>query len=312
MGERPSSGRRVLIPGGFGFIGSHLLQACLDRGDDVTVISLQRTAPSYPIRGRYDHRQLDLRDGVSVRTSFKGERYHEIFNLSGYISHAPLASDGRAVYEQHLTGLLNILDAIDVVSLKGFVQVGSSDEYGAAPAPQSETMRESPIAPYSAAKVAATHFVEMLARTTHFPGTVLRFFLVYGPGQDNQRFLPQIIRGCLNNMEFPASEGRQLRDFTYIADVVEAMLLAAQKPLAHGKVLNIASGQPLSIRQVVESVVRQCGSGKPQYGKIAYREGENMALFADVQRAVEVLGWKAKTPFSEGLAKTIDFYREQR
>ena len=126
-------------------------------------------------------------------------------------------------------------------------------------------MRESPISPYSAAKVSATHLIQMLSNTEGFPGVVLRFFLVYGPGQNAQRFIPQIINGCLDDKTFPTSAGEQLRDFCYIDDVVEAMLLAAQSQAAQGHVINIASGQPTCIRDVIETIQAKVGRGQPLF-----------------------------------------------
>ena len=118
--------------------------------------------------------------------------------------------------------LTNLIEALGQSPLRGFVQVGSSDEYGNVPAPQREDMREAPFSPYSAAKAGASHFVQALARTEGFPGSVVRFFLVYGPGQDQRRFLPQIIRGALADAAFPTSLGGQLRDFLYIDDASQA------------------------------------------------------------------------------------------
>ena len=126
--------------------------------------------------------------------------------------------------DAHFRGLQNILEVLPRSRLKRFVQIGSSDEYGDAAAPQHEKLREAPISPYSLAKVACTHFLQMLHRTENFPGVTLRLFLTYGPGQDSKRFLPQIIRGCLDDRAFPASEGEQIRDFCNVHDTVLADL----------------------------------------------------------------------------------------
>ena len=170
-------------------------------------------------------------------------------------------------------------------------------------------MREMPISPYSFAKTAGTHFIQTIARTENFPGVVLRLFLVYGPGQDKKRFLPQVIEACLKNESFETSVGKQLRDFCYVEDVVEAMLKAATIANAKGRVVNVGSGLPISIREMIEKVIRVTGGGKPLWGAFPLRKSENMALYPDTKIAKELLEWISRTDLDEGLEKTVAFYR---
>jgi nucleoside-diphosphate-sugar epimerase len=149
----------------------------------------------------------------------------------------------------------------------------------------------------------------MLHRAEGFPATTLRLFLTYGPGQDLRRFLPQIILGCLRDADFPVSAGEQLRDFCHVRDVVRAIFAALTEAAAAGEVINIASGQPVSIRRVIETVARLTGRGRPRFGEIAYRRGENMELYADISRAAAVLNWRPTLALEPGLRDTIDGYR---
>ena len=293
-------GRRVLVAGGGGFIGKALGARLAALGAQVTVLGL------HPGPNRLG---LDLRDRDALARGLAGQRFDYAFNLGGYINHAPMAKGGLDVLDTHLGGAVNLLHALADSPLLGFVQVGSSDEYGACPAPQREDMREAPFSPYSASKTAVTHLVQALARTEGFPGSVVRYFLVYGPGQDDKRFLPQIIAGALSGKEFATSLGGQLRDFCYIDDAVTGALLAACKPEAKGEVFNIGSGLPVSIRQMIDTVVQLVGAGKPQFGAHPYRPGENMALYADVSKAERLLGFRAEIGLEEGLRRTIAHYR---
>ena len=134
-----------------------------------------------------------------------------------------------------------------------------------------------PISPYSIAKTSATHFLQMLYRTERFPVVILRLFLVYGPGQDSSRFLPQIIKGCLSGKEFETSSGEQLRDFCYIDDITDGILKSMKSDNLNGEIINLASGDPIS-RTVIEKVKTYIEKGDPKFGKIAYRAGENMSL----------------------------------
>lgn len=297
----------VLVVGGGGFIGRALVSKLRSLGADV--VSLVRTKRNQSeCRSKVTTVVADIRDQKSLRSALNGKSFDYVFNLGGYIDHSPYNSGGRGVVDTHYVGILNLLDEVYVPSLRGFVQIGSSDEYGNAPAPQNERSREAPIAPYSAAKVGATHLVQSLARTERFPGVVIRLFLVYGPGQDDERFLPQIIKACLRNEEFKTSAGKQLRDFCYVNDVVDALVRSALCQSAWGEVINVASGVPTTIRDVIEKVIGLVGGGKPLWGAYPYRKGENMALYADISLAEGLLKWRPETTLDDGLKETVNYY----
>jgi nucleoside-diphosphate-sugar epimerase len=300
---------RILIAGGTGFMGSHLTRRCLQDTAHVFCISFTGKSDKAAGEKKASIMKGDLVDKDQLRSLLAGQSFDYVFNLSGYIDHAHFLRGGRKALEAHFTGLMNLVEYLDTAKLKGFVQVGSSDEYGSLPAPQKETMRECPISPYSIAKTAATHFVQTLAATEGFPGVVLRPFLVYGTGQDMKRLLPQIITACLKDQEFKTSEGKQLRDFCYVADVAEAMIQAALTPAAKGHVINIGSGIPVAIKDVVLKVVQMSGGGKPLWGTVLYRPGENMALYPDITLAKNLLDWSPQINFDEGLKRTIAYCR---
>ena len=302
-------GARVLITGGTGFIGRHLAVRCARLGAAVTVLS-RRPDPVGCPKGVTVVR-ADLRRSVSVAEALKDRVFDFVFNLGGYVDHTPYFAGGRDVVEQHLTGLMNLVDVLDRSTLRGFVQVGSSDEYGDQPAPQSGFSGSPPMSPYAFAKRAGSELVMALASREGFPGTAVRLFLVYGPRQATDRLLPQVIQACLRDETFPVSPGEQTRDFCFVEDVVEGLVMAAVAPQAYGRCMNIASGEPTRIRDVVESVVRLVGGGRPEFGARPYRQGESMALFADVSPTAELLGWYPRTPLEEGLARTVAAYREQ-
>ena len=108
----------------------------------------------------------------------------------------------------------------------------------------------------------------MLHKTEAFPVVILRLFLAYGPNQNEQRFLPQIIISCLNEKRFPTSSGEQLRDFCYVEDVVRAIYLVFENDFVNGEILNIASGKPVSIRKIIQTVRDIIGKGEPCFGDV--------------------------------------------
>ncbi|MBF0245361.1 MAG: NAD-dependent epimerase/dehydratase family protein [Planctomycetes bacterium] len=305
--------KTILITGGTGFIGSHLVARSLSKGYRVTVLDLQPHTFAFPIDNAEQVEMLaaDIAVSESVHQALKGRSFHYVVNGAGYIDHTLFRDGGRRLIRQHFEGAMNLVEALDRDSLEGFVQIGSSDEYGDEPAPQTETMREAPISPYSMGKAAATQLLQMLHRTEGFPAVTTRFFLVYGPGQNAQRFLPQIIQGCLHNTAFPTSYGGQLRDFCYVADIVDGVFLALETSKAHGEIVNLASGRGIAIREMIETVCRLIGKGRPEFGALPYRSGENMRLYADIEKAGRLLGWKPVTSLEAGLEQTIHFYQHR-
>jgi len=301
---------RLLVIGGTGFIGHHVVRRGCERGWEVVSLGLNQPAGARIQPGaRYVVADLARAESPESLFALDERCFDYVVNLGGYIDHTLFGSGGRRVMRGHFDALLNLLEYLDRSTLLRFVQVGSSDEYGPGPAPQREDQREQPISPYSLAKVAATHFLQMLHRSEKFPAVTLRLFLTYGPGQEERRFLPQIIRGCLEDREFPVSAGEQLRDFCFVEDTVSAIFRCLECDDANGRVLNIGSGEPHTIREMIERTVSLVGAGRPQFGQIPYRPGENMALYADTTAAREVLGWTPRVSLDEGIAATIDRMR---
>ena len=298
--------RRIVLIGGSGFIGHHLLRAASQRDWEITSVSLNSpTEIRFVDAVEYLH--FDLNDRALVN-KYLNEDFDYVVNLGGYIDHKLFMEGGRALIDAHFSALQNLLEVLPRHRLKRFVQIGSSDEYGNAPAPQHENQREQAISPYSLAKTASTHFLQMLHRTENFPAVTLRLFLTYGPGQDTRRFLPLIIRGCLDDVTFPTTEGKQIRDFCYVDDTVRAILQTLVVPEAVGNIINIASGKPVSIREMIEKVRLISGSGNPLYGKVNYRPGENMSLYANISKAKRILNWEPIINIDKGLKKSIDWF----
>ena len=293
-----------------GFIGRAIISAAISKGMQVTGLSLHWPS-SQRIVGLFEHLTADISKPSSIARAIGNRKFDYVINCSGYIDHRHISQGGEELFDTHFIGLLNLIKCVQHDGLKGFLQLGSSDEYGGATSPQNESLREAPISPYACAKVAACHLVQMMHRTEGFPGIVARLFLVYGPGQNSQRFLPQIIRGCIDDERFPVSAGDQIRDFCYIDDVVEALLVLVREEKAHGEVFNVASGEGTSIRNMIQMVQSSIGAGKPAFGEIPYRAGENMSLVADIEKISSLTGWLPTTTLQTGIQNTVGWFRDK-
>ena len=295
----------LLITGGTGFVGEHLARTALTRGYEVSVISLHIPNPTKAVEG-VKYYVADMCSFNELSSVMPSNKFDYVVNLSGYVDHSGYRDGGTKVIDAHFNGIVNLVDFVDWGTLKNFIQVGSSDEYGGCDAPQREDMREEPISPYSFSKVSASHFLQMLGRTEKFPSVILRLFLVYGPGQAINRFIPQIIRGCVNDETFDTSSGDQLRDFSHIDDIVNGFFCALEHTGLFGEVVNLASGQPVKIRYVIELIQSLVGGGRPNFGRVAYRPNENMALYADISKAQKLLSWCPSISLENGISKLIN------
>ncbi len=303
---------RLLVIGGSGFIGRHIVNHAIGLGWDVTSLSLTSRPGGEGIFPGVRYVVADLVNAAALKKVLGEASFEYVVNCGGYIGHRSFSDGGWKVFDVHFEGVLNLARTLNRNVLQSFINIGSSDEYGNNPSPQVETQREAPISPYSLGKVAATHFLQMLYRTERFPSITLRLFLTYGPGQDKRRFLPQIISGCLEGRSFSVSEGKQLRDFCFVQDTVAAVFAALASSSAKGEVINVGSGRPVSIRQMIETVQRLVGGGVPKFGEVAYRSGENMSLVADISKAKAMLDWQPVVTLDSGLERTIKWMMDKR
>jgi len=300
--------KKILILGGTGFIGKYLVKSSLLQGWDVTSVNYKK---NICLDDNVICHQIDL-NNLSELYKIANIEYDYIVNLAGYIDHSNYFNGGVSVINNHLNILYNIVNSISRKNLKRFIQIGSSDEYGNIPAPQSESMQCMPFSPYSYSKLSATNFLLMLNLNENFPVTIIRPFLVYGPEQGINRFLPQLIKACFNRIDnFNMTKGEQLRDYCYITDVINAIIMILNSDKFIGEIVNVGSGIPISIKSITELVCNIIGINQNAIeNNLQYKENENMALYADISKIYKAIGWAPLISINEGLALTINYIRD--
>ncbi len=299
----------LLIVGGTGFLGFHFAKEGIIRGFEVYSLSKNPPNKSRFIK-EVKYVNIDIMDKNKIGNFLKNLKIDYVINCAGYVDHRMIKDGGENVFDNHFSVTKNLIYYLNKEYLKSFLYLGSSDEYGENPSPQIEEIRESPISPYSFAKVATCHFLQMLNKTENFPAIIFRLFLVYGPNQNKERFLPQLIKKFLRNEKILISPGEQIRDFCYVEDVVSAGFIALKKRNIYGEIFNIASGNPIKINYLVSIVQKIIKKGNPIFGGIDYRENESMSLFASIKKAEKLLKWKPKISLEEGILKTINWFKE--
>lgn len=297
--------KKLLVIGGSGFLGSHFASAATK---EYEVYSLSKNRLSKEEENhKVNYLYCDLRDKKKLDALVDND-FSYVMNFGGYVDHSHFSQSGNEVIDSHFGGLLNILSILDFSKIESFVNIGTGDEYWGENSPMREFYEGKPYSCYSFSKMISNKLLHFLNEFEGLKTLNIRLFLVYGPGQANNRFLPQVINSCLKNETFNVSPGEQIRDFAYIDDIVEGLLIAMKSTNFFGETFNLASGKPLKIKNLVETVVEILGKGKPVFGGLEYRHNEQMSLYADITKAYEELGWSPKTNIEEGLQKTIDSY----
>ena len=299
--------KRLLVIGGTGFIGYHIIKEAKKRKWKITSISLKKPKKKR-FHKKVKYKKIDIRKFNLLKKKIT-EDFDFVVNAGGYGNNPDFGNTGKKLFKSHLIGVTNLVKFFSKKKIKKFIQIGSSAEYGNAISPQSEDSSCSPQTPYALAKFSCTNFLQSICRAIGFPVTILRLFLVYGPSQDKNRILPQIISNCLINKKFPVTKGEQYCDFCFIDDVVNGVFKSFSSSKTNGEILNIGSGKPIRIKNIVNLVCKLIGKGKPQYGKLKYKKGINMELFPNIKKAKLKIGWFPKVTLAKGLSLTIKSYR---
>ena len=160
---------------------------------------------------------------------------------------------------------------------------------------------------YGIAKLKASNYIINLNRKFDFPSTVLRLYLVYGPKQDINRFIPIIINGCLKNLNFDTSDGKQSRDFLYVTDLVDVIVKTLKNKKTRGEILNVGSIIK-KLKTIIQFIQKKIKLGKPNFGKLKLRKDEILNLYPDLKKTKTILKWKPKVNLKDGLYKTINYY----
>lgn len=308
--------RRVLVTGGAGFIGSHLVRRLLGSGSEVVVLDNFATGKRENLdglEGRVELVEGSIVDGAAVERAMRGCKH--VVHLAALPS---VARSLEAPLDSHhacATGTANVLWAARQHAAR-VVYAGSSSAYGNQEAlHKHEGMREDPLSPYAAAKLAGELYCRSFARVFGIPVVVTRFFNVFGPRQVPDSvysgvvaaFCLAVLRGKSPRID---GDGMQSRDFTYVEDVVEGVEKALFADTQGCEIVNLAYGQTCTVLDLLTEICRVAGrTVEPLYAPV--RKGDVRHSLADIGRAKSVIGFQPSVGFAEGIRRTYDWYRSQ-
>jgi nucleoside-diphosphate-sugar epimerase len=305
---------RFLVTGGAGFIGSHIAKRLVGEGAVVRVVdnlSTGQVARLEDLRCSIEYVEADLADNLVSDEAVKDVDY--VLHQAAIPSVQRSVCDPVGTNRANVTATLNLLESCRKAGIRRFVFAASSSAYGDTEVlPKSEEMQPNPLSPYALQKLAGEHYCKLYYSLYGLETVCLRYFNVFGPGQDPHSeysaVIPKFISKLLINEQITVyGDGEQSRDFTYVENVVDANLLALQATKACGKVLNIGCGERITLNTLIRLLEEIVGV-KAKVSYSASKPGDVRHSLADINWARRLLGYEPKVMVKEGLRRTVEAF----
>ncbi len=308
----------VLVTGGAGFIGSHLVGRLVAEGRAVTVLDdfndfydprLKR-ANLAPLLDRITLAEADIRDEAEVNALFAKGRFDAVYHLAARAGIRPSIANARLYIDTNINGTFNLLEAARVNGMKRFIFASSSSVYGTiTETPFREDMCiDQTISPYAATKLAGEQFCSNSARLYGIRCVCLRFFTVYGPRQRPDLAIHKFTRNIFEGRSIEQfGDGTTRRDYTYVDDILDGLMacLAYEGPLF--EIFNLGENKTTSLAELITLIEAALGK-KAVIKKMPEQPGDVPLTYADISKAQRLLGYKPGTPLSEGIPKFVDWF----
>ena len=296
--------KKILVAGGTGFLGFHLLKKLSHLNYSLFSLSSKKpTKHKKILKVRYI--VCDVTNPVLLKKKLK-YNFDYIINFSGYIDHS---NKSKTINSQY-NGCKNLINLFKKKSIKNFIQIGSSMEYGNSRSPHNERSACKPKGNYGLAKFKASKYLQKIGKRAKMPFTIMRLYQVYGPNQTINRLIPIVINSCLKDHNFSCSDGTQIRDFLYVNDLIE-LLIKVIKKKPNNEIYNVGAGNKLKVKMVIDTINDIIKLGNPQFGKIKMRKDEMKNNYPDISKIKKYYNWSPKTNIKLGLKKTISFYENK-
>jgi UDP-glucose 4-epimerase len=307
--------KRVLVTGASGFIGSHLVKSLLARGARVAVtVRYGNLIKNIRLASYWDQIHVieaDLRNrgALEIIRSFEPE---VVFHLAAYQDVGQSFKQIEECFDVNAKGTANLFDICRGVPK--FVYIATSEVYGyQGSIPFVETMEPNPLSPYAVTKYAGEMYCRLQQRVGGPTSIViLRPFNAFGPYQSTKAVIPELIIKCLRGDPVRTTCGEQTREFNFVTNLTEGMLIAAEHPAPIDGPVNLASGEEIAIRELVRKIAELTETRSSlEIGALPYRPNEIWRMRGDSTRARAILGWEPRVSLQEGLRMTVEWYRQQ-
>ncbi len=313
---------KILVTGGAGFIGSHLVERLLTEGHEVAIlddfndfydpeIKRQNIAT---IASRVAVHQVDLRDGGAVRGVFHDERFDLVIHLAARAGVRPAIAQPHLYYSTNVTGTLHLLEAARVVGIERFIFASSSSVYGLAKTvPFSEELHlTQTISPYAATKIAGEFLCSTYSHLYRMRIVALRFFTVYGPRQRPDLAIHQFTRRIWNDQPIDQfGDGTTRRDYTYIDDIIQGVLSSLGYEGSLFDIFNLGESETIQLKDLIAAIEAALGR-KAKINYLPEQPGDVPLTCADISKARRLLDYRPATPLSLGLPRFVEWFHQTR
>jgi len=305
--------KKILITGAGGFIASHLTRKLVNLGANVSIITKYKSIiDNVRINKIWDEVSVieaDIRNLDSLK-QIKQLKPDIVYHFAAYNHVGNSFIHISECFDVNAKGTANIMEVCNDCSR--FIYISTSEVYGhQEKVPFKEDFNPMPISPYSITKYSGELYARMKYHQRKYPVVVLRPFNNFGPYQSEAAIIPEITINCLLGREIKSTEGKQTREFNFVENMVDGFILAAKKDEAIGEIINLGSGQEISIKDLILKIHELTNSSsKLNIGSLKYRPTEIWRMFCDNTKAKKLLGWEPKISFEEGLKKTIEWYKD--
>ncbi len=308
-------GRSVLVTGGAGFIGSHLVEEFVRRGAEVTVVdnlSTGYTTNLAAVAERIELRELDLLHN-DLRPLLTEKNFQTVVHVAANANVPASVEDPRLDFEKNVVATLNLLDAVrDAAPHTHVLHTSSAAVYGrGSNTPTREENPATPVSPYGVSKLASEHYVAVYAQLYRLRTAILRLFPVYGP-----RLRKQVVYDLMRKVHrnpnelFIEGDGKQVRDFNHITNVVEAYFVVAEGGRLNGEVYNVAAEETVTIHDLAQMICERMDVAPRFVYSGDARPGDMQRLNADISR-LKSLDYRPRVSFADGLDNTVAWFREE-
>ena len=281
--------RRILVTGGTGFIGRHVVDLLISDGSRPLVAAFNETVSG---NTNVDFVELDLTNAAKINDLVQSYKPHIVLHLAGITGNAD--PTGKIYHDINFTGTANLLNALEKNGVDRIVMLGSASEYGSQQTPFREDMPVRPVSHYAISKAIASQFALEMHAAKDLPVTILRIFTAYGLGQPDKMFFSQLINHAILNCHFNMSDGVQKRDFVHVDNVAAAIKASITADNAVGRIINIAGGKGIRLCDLANHVWKRCGADEDKL-HLGSREKIGDDCFdteADISLAKEILNWR--------------------
>ncbi|MDM5154975.1 NAD(P)-dependent oxidoreductase [Bacillus sp. DX1.1] len=310
----PFKDKKVIVTGGYGFVGSHLVQRLLKQQAKVAVLTRETSNPwrLKEVLRSIELYKVDIRDKIQVQNAIKKFNPDYIFHLAAYGVNSSNTNYMSAV-ETNVIGTINIIQAAKLVDCKKIINIGSSSEYGNKTELIHENMVLTPVDIYGSSKASATIIAHQIASENNINIITLRPFGIFGEGEESHKLFCHIILHVLHKRDVNLTLCNQLRDYCYVENIIDVCMLAVEKESVQNDIFNIGSGEIYPLRYYVELLFKHLQTDKkPNYGVLPYRDNERWVPKPNINKVKKMLSWEPKIAIEEGIIRTINWYKHNK